>query len=44
MPIVPCRKNDNLTIKKWFGRGLTDFPPPPGEFMELEAGGVFTGE
>lgn len=41
--VHPLRAIDNLLIKDWFAHGYKDYPPPPGDFMVLESGGVFHG-
>lgn len=42
-PVNPLRQSDNYTTAEWFGR-FHDYPPAPGDFMELPAGGVFMGD
>lgn len=33
----PLKAMNNLTVSKWFGNGLMDFPPAPGKFMEVSS-------
>lgn len=43
-PVNPLREADGFSISQWFGHGLKDFPPGAGDFMELPAGGRYTGD
>jgi len=43
-PVVPLRASHNLTQEQWWGHGHLDYPPNEGDFLELPAGGVYTGE
>lgn len=43
-PVNPLRGMDNLTQEQWFAHGRKAYPPPPGVFMELPAGGSFMGK
>jgi hypothetical protein len=43
-PVTPLRAAFNLTVDQWWGHGRLDYPPNEGDFLELEAGGVYTGE
>jgi len=43
-PVTPLRAAFNLTADQWWGHGRLDYPPNEGDFLELEAGGVYTGE
>ncbi|EIW73496.1 hypothetical protein TREMEDRAFT_59670 [Tremella mesenterica DSM 1558] len=42
-PVVPLRQSDDLTVDEWFAHGMKDYPPAPGNFMELPSGGTFDG-
>ena len=44
IPVAPLRGFDNLTVDEWFARGLLNFPPIKGDFMELPSGGRYTAE
>ena len=35
---------DGLTEAEWFGHGFKDYPPAPGDFMDLPSGGTFMGD
>lgn len=43
-PVNPLREADGFSIDQWFGHGLKAFPPGPGDFLELPAGGRYTGD
>jgi len=43
-PVIPLRAVANLTVDQWWAHGHLGFPPNEGDFLELEAGGVYTGE
>jgi hypothetical protein len=43
-PVTPLRAAFNFTVDQWWGHGRLDYPPNEGDFLELEAGGVYTGE
>jgi hypothetical protein len=43
-PVNPLRAVANLTLDQWWAHGHLGFPPNEGDFLELEAGGVYTGE
>lgn len=43
-PVIPLRAAENRTVDQWWAHGRLDYPPNEGDFLELEAGGVYTGE
>jgi hypothetical protein len=43
-PVVPLRAAENRTLAEWWGHGRLEYPPNEGDFLELTAGEVFTGE
>jgi hypothetical protein len=40
----PLRETDGFGVDQWFGHGFKGFPPGPGDFMILPAGGSYHGE
>lgn len=43
-PVVPLRAAENRTVDQWWAHGRLDYPPNEGDFLELPAGGILTGE